>query len=127
MSSISDPLFVGLGLEVLVLREMYRFCCFISQCYFGVALQVLYGADLETGSFGSAFPKASSTPSDSELKDQYVVSGWNLNNLARLPGSVLSFESGDISGVLVPWLYIGMCFSSFCWVRSSIHNYDLVA
>ncbi|KAL4578217.1 hypothetical protein LXL04_014337 [Taraxacum kok-saghyz] len=29
----------------------------------------------------------------------------------------------SISGVLVPWLYIGMCFSSFCWMllRSSDH------
>lgn len=48
--------------------------------------------------------------------DKYASSGWNLNNLPRLPGSVLCFEGCDISGVLVPWLYVGMCFSSFCWV-----------
>ncbi|KAJ0967575.1 hypothetical protein J5N97_024492 [Dioscorea zingiberensis] len=88
-------------------------------------IEVLYGADLETGGFGSGFPKASSIPSDSDLKNQYVESGWNLNNLARLPGSVLSFESGDISGVLVPWLYIGMCFSSFCWHVEDHHLYSL--
>lgn len=75
-----------------------------------------YGADLETGSLGSGFPKTSSlTNNDS---DRYAVSGWNLNNFPRLPGSALSFEGSDISGVLVPWLYIGMCFSSFCWVSS---------
>lgn len=79
--------------------------------------QVLYGADLETGVFGSGFPKANIS-SESE-QDQYVRSGWNLNNFPRLPGSVLSFEKGDISGVLVPWLYVGMCFSSFCWVSQS--------
>ncbi|URD75868.1 FYRC [Musa troglodytarum] len=28
---------------------------------------------------------------------------------------MLCFERGEIPGVLVPWLYIGMCFSSFCW------------
>jgi len=78
---------------------------------------------LETGDFGSGFPKASSVEGRSDLDDQYVKSGWNLNNFPRLPGSVLSFESGDISGVLVPWLYIGMCFSSFCWVSCSIHLY----
>jgi histone demethylase JARID1 len=53
----------------------------------------------------------------SDAEDKYAQSGWNLNNLPRLQGSVLSFEGGDISGVLVPWLYVGMCFSSFCWVR----------
>ena len=69
---------------------------------------------METGALGSGFPKASSlTKSES---DQYAQSGWNLNNFARLPGSVLSYEGSDISGVLVPWLYVGMCFSSFCWV-----------
>lgn len=76
---------------------------------------MLYGADLETGAFGSGFPKdAQQVCSPSDIK--YINSGWNLNNFPRLPGSVLSFESSDISGVLVPWLYIGMCFSSFCWV-----------
>lgn len=80
-----------------------------------VMLQVSYGADLETGAFGSGFPKASSMLTKSDA-NQYVMSGWNLNNLPRLPGSVLCFEESDISGVLVPWLYVGMCFSSFCWV-----------
>lgn len=82
---------------------------------FIVMLQVYYGADLETGAFGSGFPKVSSVVSKID-SDRYAMSGWNLNNLPRLPGSVLSFEESDISGVLVPWLYVGMCFSSFCWV-----------
>ncbi|CAK9167434.1 unnamed protein product [Ilex paraguariensis] len=88
-------------------------------------VEVCYGADLETGLFGSGFPKASS--SIGSKPDQYVSSGWNLNNFPRLPGSLLSFEGCDISGVLVPWLYIGMCFSSFCWMfklRSKIHCKD---
>ncbi|KAL1326216.1 hypothetical protein HN51_036257 [Arachis hypogaea] len=86
-------------------------------------VEVYYGADLETGSVGSGFPKSSSlTKSDS---NQYALSGWNLNNFARLPGSVLSFEGSDISGVLVPWLYVGMCFSSFCWHVEDHHLYSL--
>ncbi|KAH1042111.1 hypothetical protein GLYMA_09G083300v4 [Glycine max] len=85
--------------------------------------EVYYGADLETGALGSGFPKASSlTKSES---DQYAQSGWNLNNFARLPGSVLSYEGSDISGVLVPWLYVGMCFSSFCWHVEDHHLYSL--
>ncbi|XP_022745077.1 putative lysine-specific demethylase JMJ16 isoform X2 [Durio zibethinus] len=78
-------------------------------------IEVLYGADLETGVFGSGFPKKHSQVGFAS-NEKYIKSGWNLNNFPRLPGSVLSYESSDISGVLVPWLYVGMCFSSFCWV-----------
>ncbi|CAI0393649.1 unnamed protein product [Linum tenue] len=87
-------------------------------------VEVYYGADLETGIFGSGFPKASTMITD-DKQDQYVVSGWNLNNFPRLPGSVLGFEECDISGVLMPWLYVGMCFSSFCWHVEDHHLYSL--
>ncbi|KAJ8562693.1 hypothetical protein K7X08_031145 [Anisodus acutangulus] len=86
-------------------------------------IEVLYGADLETGVFGSGFPKQGHQVGSSDTK--YVNSGWNLNNFPRLPGSVLTYESSDISGVLVPWLYIGMCFSSFCWHVEDHHLYSL--
>lgn len=88
-------------------------------------IEVLYGADLETGVFGSGFPKVSSSVEITGADEKYLKSGWNLNNFARLPGSVLSFESGDISGVLVPWLYVGMCFSSFCWHVEDHHFYSM--
>ncbi|AQK55600.1 Putative lysine-specific demethylase JMJ16 [Zea mays] len=87
-------------------------------------IEVVYGADLETGTFGSGFPK-SSPEVKSDVEHKYLESGWNLNNLPRLQGSVLSFEGGDISGVLVPWLYVGMCFSSFCWHVEDHHLYSL--
>ncbi|KAK1420370.1 hypothetical protein QVD17_21906 [Tagetes erecta] len=86
-------------------------------------VEVYYGADLETGVFESGFPKTISIE-DSEF-NKYVKSGWNLNNFPRLPGSVLSFEGCDISGVLVPWLYVGMCFSSFCWHVEDHHLYSV--
>ncbi|CAN6208876.1 unnamed protein product [Urochloa humidicola] len=87
-------------------------------------IEVIYGADLESGTFGSGFPK-SSLEKKSDVDDKYAQSGWNLNNLPRLQGSVLSFEGGDISGVLVPWVYVGMCFSSFCWHVEDHHLYSL--
>lgn len=87
-------------------------------------IEVLYGADLETGVFGSGFPKMS-CQIGSASDEKYMKSGWNLNNFPRLPGSVLSYEGSDISGVLVPWLYIGMCFSSFCWHVEDHHLYSL--
>ncbi|KAL8539023.1 hypothetical protein ACS0TY_000863 [Phlomoides rotata] len=87
-------------------------------------IEVLYGADLETGVFGSGFPKnVQQIRSASDAK--YINSGWNLNNIYRLPGSILSFESSDISGVVIPWLYLGMCFSSFCWHVEDHHLYSL--
>ncbi|KAD3068867.1 hypothetical protein R6Q59_017139 [Mikania micrantha] len=86
-------------------------------------VEVYYGADLETGVFKSGFPKTVSIE-DKELT-KYVKSGWNLNNFPRLSGSVLSFERCDISGVLVPWLYVGMCFSSFCWHVEDHHLYSV--
>ncbi|KAI3705304.1 hypothetical protein L1987_75539 [Smallanthus sonchifolius] len=86
-------------------------------------IEVLYGADLETGTFGSGFPKEACQVAGSDGK--YIRSGWNLNNFPRLPGSLLSYESSDISGVLVPWLYIGMCFSSFCWHVEDHHLYSM--
>uniref|UniRef100_A0A452Y7E4 JmjC domain-containing protein n=1 Tax=Aegilops tauschii subsp. strangulata TaxID=200361 RepID=A0A452Y7E4_AEGTS len=76
-------------------------------------VEVDYGADLDTAIFSSGFPK--SYLSDANKQDPYGLSCWNLNNLRRQPRSVLSFETEDISGVVVPWLYVGMCFSSFCW------------
>lgn len=86
-------------------------------------IEVLYGADLETGTFGSGFPNTDSRVAGADEK--YVRSGWNLNNFPKLLGSVLSYESSDISGVLVPWLYIGMCFSSFCWHVEDHHLYSV--
>ncbi|TKY60185.1 Lysine-specific demethylase JMJ18 [Spatholobus suberectus] len=86
-------------------------------------VEVYYGADLETGALGSGFPKTSSLNKNDS--DRYALSGWNLNNVPRLPGSALCFEGSDISGVLVPWLYVGMCFSTFCWHVEDHHLYSL--
>ncbi|PPD68251.1 hypothetical protein GOBAR_DD34875 [Gossypium barbadense] len=87
-------------------------------------IEVLYGADLETGVFGSGFHKKLNQVGLASY-EKYIKSGWNLNNFPRLSGSVLSYESSDISGVLVPWLYVGMCFSSFCWHVEDHHLYSL--
>ncbi|GMI79149.1 Jumonji domain-containing protein 16 [Hibiscus trionum] len=87
-------------------------------------IEVFYGADLETGVFGSGFPNKSSQVGFAS-SEKYIKSGWNLNNFPRLPGSVLNYESSDISGVLVPWLYVGMCFSSFCWHVEDHHLYSM--
>ncbi|XP_042755889.1 lysine-specific demethylase JMJ17 isoform X2 [Lactuca sativa] len=81
-------------------------------------VEVIYGSDLDTSVYGSGFPRAADErPSSIELNewDEYSDSPWNLNNLPKLQGSMLRAVHHNIAGVMVPWLYIGMLFSSFCW------------
>ncbi|KAK9144894.1 hypothetical protein Sjap_004797 [Stephania japonica] len=81
-------------------------------------VEVIYGNDLDTSLHGSGFPRANDLrPSsiESEAWDKYSLSPWNLNNLPKLQGSMLRAVRDNINGVTLPWLYIGMMFSSFCW------------
>lgn len=81
-------------------------------------VEVMYGSDLETSVHGSGFPRANDPiPSsvDPNAWREYVASPWNLNNFPKLPGSMLQAVHENIPGVMVPWLYVGMLFSSFCW------------
>ncbi len=75
---------------------------------------VEYGADLHTIDHGSGFPTLTSKNLSKE-DETYARSEWNLNRLPVVPNSILSSIDLDISGMKVPWLYVGMCFSTFCW------------
>lgn len=79
---------------------------------------VLYGSDIDTSEYGSGFPRIRDQKPESiesELWDECCSSPWNLNNLPKLKGSMLQTVQDSIAGVMVPWLYMGMLFSSFCW------------
>ncbi|KAK1289188.1 putative lysine-specific demethylase JMJ14 [Acorus calamus] len=81
-------------------------------------VEVMYGSDLDTSVCGSGFPRSGDlVPStvDPEVWREYASSSWNLNNLPKLEGSMLRAVRDNIKGVMVPWLYVGMLFSSFCW------------
>ena len=98
-------------------------------------VEVFYANDLETGTFGSGFPnrrkewKGVENRVEFDNPDYYERTGWNLNNLPYLEKSILRSVGDDLSGVIVPWLYIGMIFSLFAWhnevsTRPSIVSFE---
>ncbi|XP_050678384.1 lysine-specific demethylase lid [Leptidea sinapis] len=100
-------------------REFWRVVSSIDE---DVAVE--YGADLHSMDHGSGFP----TKSSAHLypgEQQYADSSWNLNNLPVLEGSVLGHINADISGMKVPWLYVGMCFATFCWHNEDHWSYSI--
>ncbi|KAG6685054.1 hypothetical protein I3843_12G093300 [Carya illinoinensis] len=81
-------------------------------------VEVIYGSDLDTSIYGSGFPRANDQRPqivEAKLWDEYCDTPWNINNLPKLSGSMLRAVHQNITGVMVPWLYIGMLFSAFCW------------
>ena len=85
---------------------------------------VEYGADLHTNDYGSGFPSKMMANMAAEDKE-YLNHPWNLNNLPILDGSVFKYMNSDISGVIVPWMYVGMCFSTFCWHNEDHWSYSI--
>ena len=78
---------------------------------------VEYAADLPVGRHGSGFPLSSSTKTSDEHFN-YHDSFFNLNNIYKSPLSIFKIaddKNQKISGVTVPWVYMGMMFSTFCW------------
>lgn len=85
---------------------------------------VEYGADLHTNDYGSGF--ATSAAKNLMKDDSYYLNHpWNLNNLPVLEGSVFKHINTNISGMIVPWMYVGMCFSTFCWHNEDHWSYSI--
>lgn len=80
---------------------------------------VEYGADIHVDKVGSGFPVASNDPYNKYAKDP-----WNLNVLPLRKESLLRHVQNEISGVTVPWLYVGMMFSTFCWHCEDHYTYS---
>ena len=59
-------------------------------------VEVLYGADLDSTIFGSAFPTKSGRMADSEYADV----PWNLNNIPRLSGDLPELDNPTIIALL---------------------------
>ncbi|KAG0261774.1 hypothetical protein BG011_000676 [Mortierella polycephala] len=101
--------------EDVVEREFWR----LIENTFETA-EVEYGADLHSSQHGSGFPTRKRDPND-----KYSVHPANLNNMPVLPESLFCHINSDISGMMVPWLYVGMCFSTFCWHNEDHYTYSI--
>ncbi|RDY01644.1 Lysine-specific demethylase JMJ703, partial [Mucuna pruriens] len=87
-------------------------------------IKVLCCNTLEAGAFSSGFPTVSD-PLEAYTYPEYLKSGWNLNNILSLSGSLLSFESSEASSNFVPKIHVGMCFSPLNWKVEEHHLYSL--
>ncbi|KIK67658.1 hypothetical protein GYMLUDRAFT_54436 [Collybiopsis luxurians FD-317 M1] len=79
-----------------------------------------YGADIHSTTHGSAMPTLETHPLDEYSKDP-----WNLNNIPVVSDSLLRYIKSDISGMTVPWTYVGMIFSTFCWHNEDHYTYSV--
>ncbi|TFK00711.1 angiopoietin-related protein 1-like [Platysternon megacephalum] len=104
----------------LVEKEFWRLVSSIEE-----DVIVEYGADISSKDFGSGFPVKDGRRKMMPEEEEYALSGWNLNNMPVLEQSVLAHINADISGMKVPWLYVGMCFSSFCWHIEDHWSYSI--
>lgn len=82
-------------------------------------VEVEYGADIHSTTHGSGFPTVETNPLDPYSRDP-----WNLNNMPLHEESLFRHIKSDISGMTVPWLYVGMCFSTFCWHNEDHYTYS---
>ena len=82
-------------------------------------VEVEYGADIHSTTHGSGFPTL-----ELQSSNHYSTDPWNLNILPLDKESLFRHIKTDISGMTVPWLYVGMCFSTFCWHSEDHYTYS---
>nr|XP_048682572.1 lysine-specific demethylase 5B isoform X9 [Caretta caretta] len=104
----------------LVEKEFWRLVSTIEE-----DVTVEYGADIASKEFGSGFPVRDRKIKLRPDEEEYLDSGWNLNNMPVMEQSVLAHITADICGMKLPWLYVGMCFSSFCWHIEDHWSYSI--
>ncbi|KAM8976548.1 lysine-specific demethylase 5B isoform 1-T1 [Pelodytes ibericus] len=104
----------------LVEKEFWRLVSTIEE-----DVTVEYGADIASKEFGSGFPVRDGKFRVKPGEEKYLDCGWNLNNMPVMEPSVLAHITADICGMKLPWLYVGMCFSSFCWHIEDHWSYSI--
>ncbi|KAH8805752.1 PLU-1-like protein-domain-containing protein [Xylogone sp. PMI_703] len=95
-------------------REFWRLVASLEE-----TVEVEYGADIHSTTHGSGFPTIEKNP-----QNPYSTDPWNLNIMPLHPDSLFRHIKSDISGMTVPWLYVGMIFSTFCWHNEDHYSYS---
>lgn len=82
-------------------------------------MEVKYGADIHNLTPGeiSGFPMSNTPglPLHELIYQLYVNHPFNLTKLPFSQGSLMKFINTSISGMTIPWIYIGSLLSTFCW------------
>lgn len=83
-------------------------------------IKVKYGADIHNLRPGeiSGFPTKDMplSPYDPNADSaSYIDHPWNLTRLPFAKGSLLNYVKSSISGMTIPWIYVGSLLSTFCW------------
>lgn len=102
-----------LALEDHIEREFWRLVQSQDE-----VVEVEYGADVNATRTGGGLPNLEMHPLDPYSRD-----GWNLNNFPILAGSLLRYIKSDVSGMTIPWIYVGMVFSTFAWHKEDHYTY----
>ncbi|KAF2318507.1 hypothetical protein GH714_008418 [Hevea brasiliensis] len=78
---------------------------------------ITFSTSILEENLGSSKQKILNAGSDMEGTAGWKLSNspWNLQVIARSPGSITRFMPDDIPGVTSPMIYIGMLFSWFAW------------
>ncbi|XP_048493554.1 putative lysine-specific demethylase JMJ16 isoform X2 [Beta vulgaris subsp. vulgaris] len=87
-------------------------------------IEVLYGTDSISKNQICKFSVSSNSGQASDSVEGFAPN-WDLKNLYKLPGSLLSLETLDSSDILAPQLHIGMCFSCLPWTVEEHRLYKL--
>ena len=103
----------------MVEREFWRIMSSMED-----AVTVEYGADLQNDEYGSGFA-TKCTKNLAKNDTAFLKHPWNLNNLPVSEGSLFKYVNQNISGMIVPWMYVGMCFSTFCWHNEDHWSYSI--
>ena len=95
-------------------REFWRLVSSLEE-----TVEVEYGADIHCTTHGSGFPTIEKEPNN-----PYSGDPWNLNVLPFHENSLYRYIKSDVSGMTVPWVYVGMTFSTFCWHNEDHYSYS---
>ncbi len=88
-------------------------------------MTIHYAADITLQRY---FSKGELHKMINEPKDNYL-DDFNLLRVNVLKNTIMQFtkkdDTNEISGITIPWFYLGMLYSTFCWHTEDLYLYSL--